>query len=76
MLCSKCYKKIPEGEEVFKPAFSYILINDQPLNSGGVLCKNCAKKLDKSQRKHRVLAIILLVLVLVSVLSAIFYFFW
>jgi len=76
VLCSKCYKKIPEGEEVFKPVFSYILINDQPLNSGGVLCKSCAKKLDKSQRKFIAFMIVLLILSLVFILSTVFYFFW
>jgi len=49
MLCSRCYKKIPEGEEVSKPAFSYIQVNNQPLNHGGILCKKCSKALDKSQ---------------------------
>ena len=76
MLCSKCYKKVPTGEEIYKPSFSYILINDQPLNSGGVLCKKCAKKLDKSQRKFIVFVIGLLVLNLVVILSTVFYFFW
>ena len=76
MLCSKCYKKILEGEEIYKPSFSYILINNQPLNSGGVFCKNCAKKLDKSQRKYMAFVIGFLVLNLVVILSVAFYFFW
>jgi len=39
------------------------------------LCKNCAKKFDKIQRKHKIFAIVLLMLVLVSILSATFYVF-
>jgi hypothetical protein len=64
------------GEEIYKPSFSYILINDQPLSSGGVFCKNCAKKFDKKQRKHMVFAIIFLILTLVFIFSAVFYLFW
>ncbi|KLL04140.1 MAG: hypothetical protein MRERV_27c031 [Mycoplasmataceae bacterium RV_VA103A] len=76
MLCSKCYKKITPGEEIYKSAFSYILINDQPLNSGGVFCKKCVKEFDRRQQKYKIFAIILLILVPVFILSVFFIFLW
>jgi len=50
MLCSQCYKKIPEGEEVTKSGRNYFRASWHSGYGTEIYCKKCAKKKDKFDR--------------------------
>ena len=64
MLCSKCYKKIPEGEEVYKPIF----VPNYWGNQGGIYCKKCVKILDKQIKRGQIFLLVFLSLILVALI--------
>lgn len=49
MLCSSCYKKIPEGEEVAKTT-GYWKTNGWGREGNEIFCKKCAIKQDRKDR--------------------------
>lgn len=49
MLCSNCYKKIPEGKEVAKTT-GFWKVNGWGRWGNEIFCKKCAKLQDKKDR--------------------------
>nr|CAG8502317.1 3137_t:CDS:2 [Entrophospora candida] len=50
MLCTKCYQKIPEGEEVVKSGSNYFRASWHSGYGTEIYCKKCAKKKDRFDR--------------------------
>ena len=76
MLCSKCYKKIPEGEEV-KRGGSDIYWRagwwGGEAGRGGVFCLQCAKKEARQEKKLRAMFITLFMCVALFIILSIIY---
>jgi len=50
MLCSNCYKKIPEGEEVAKSGSNYFRKSWHSGYGTEIYCQKCAKSKDRFDR--------------------------
>jgi fatty acid desaturase len=72
MLCSRCYKKIPEGEEVAKTT-GYFKVNGWGRWGAEIYCKRCALWQDK---KDRAVLAIFFMFPFIMLLGFIVFFVW